>query len=125
MDINNNFLFAISTYLDPRYKSKFFNELSKDRVECEILKLVNSNEDESVPSSPKRSRTAPSIETEDNEQPSTSSSCRLSLQNELEVLQVSSDEESNSISDGNSRLKSLLKQYCKEKKIIMSQNPLD
>lgn len=43
LDINNNFLFAISTYLDPRYKSKFFNELSKDRVECEILRLVNNN----------------------------------------------------------------------------------
>lgn len=124
-DINNNFLFAISTFLDPRYKSKFFSEISKESIEYEILRLANNNGDETGPSSPKRSRTAPPRETEDNEQPSTSRACRLTLQNELEVLLHSSDEESNSISDANSKLKNLLNQYIKEKKVIVSQNPLD
>ncbi|KAH9643336.1 hypothetical protein HF086_008823 [Spodoptera exigua] len=124
-DINDNFLYTISTFLDPRYKTKFFSEILKENVETEILRLCNACETYSPPP-PKRSRTAASIEGGE-EQPSTSSACKLSLQNELEVMLCSSDEEESSSIDVSSdmNVKILLKQYSKEKRITLSENPLD
>ncbi|KAF9416046.1 hypothetical protein HW555_006458 [Spodoptera exigua] len=124
-DINNNFLYTISTFLDPRYKTKLFSEILKENVETEILRLCNACETYSPPP-PKRSRSAASIEGGEK-QPSTSSACKLSLQNELEVMLCSSDEEESSSIDVSSdmNLKILLKQYSKEKRITLSENPLD
>lgn len=90
-DINNNLLSAILIQTQWNFKRKYF---------------VLNNGDETGPSPFKRS-TASLMEAEDKEQPSTSMACRTTLQNE--VLLDSRDEESNSISDANSKFKNLLK----------------
>lgn len=40
-DINENFLYTISTFLDPRYKTKFYNEIVKENAEAEIIGLCS------------------------------------------------------------------------------------
>lgn len=42
-DLFQTAIFAISTYLDPRYKLKFFSESDKEFVRCEVMKLIISS----------------------------------------------------------------------------------
>lgn len=127
-DLYDNFLFTLSTFLDPRYKAKFFSEFLKENVETEILRLL-CNAQETYSPSPKRSRVAAPSEAGGEEQPSTSSAHKITLQNELELMLNSSDEDESpgfdDSSDVNFKLKIILKQYSKERKISVSENPLD
>lgn len=43
-DLSNNILYSLATYLDPRYKSKFFNEIEKEQVQSELLRLLMLHE---------------------------------------------------------------------------------
>ncbi|KAL0861646.1 hypothetical protein ABMA27_009140 [Loxostege sticticalis] len=39
-DIENNKIYTIATYLDPRYKLKFFTEITKEQVQSETLRIL-------------------------------------------------------------------------------------
>lgn len=123
-DIENNKIYTIATYLDPRYKLKFFTEITKEQVQSEILGILGcsrTSHDEG-PSSPKRSR---------SELPSTTYS---SIQSCLaEILSASSDEEEQNIGGdtGDDTVhnefivkKALLNEYNREKRLTLSENPL-
>ncbi|CAF4878353.1 unnamed protein product [Pieris macdunnoughi] len=88
-DIQNNKLYTIATYLDPRYKLKFFTEITKEQVQSEILEILGcskTSHDEGS-SSPKIAR---------NELATTSSSHQSHIQSCLaEILSISDEEEHN------------------------------
>lgn len=91
-DIQNNKLYTIATYLDPRYKLKFFSEIMKEHVQSQILEILgcsrtSHNEGPFTPPSPKKSRT---------ELPTTSSGLRSNscIQSSLaDILSVSDKED--------------------------------
>lgn len=121
-DIENNKIYTIATYLDPRYKLKFFTEIIKEQVQSEILGILGcsrTSQDEG-PSSPKRSR---------SELPPTSSStCSSYVQSCLaEILSTSDEDEQNyDTADRNQLIvkKALLNEYNREKRLTLSENPL-
>ncbi|GBP47788.1 Zinc finger BED domain-containing protein 4 [Eumeta japonica] len=39
--LEDNNLYAMSTYLDPRYKHKFFKPVTEEKIKDEIIKMVN------------------------------------------------------------------------------------
>ena len=39
-DIEINKIYTIATYLDPRYKLKFFTKITKEQVQSEILGIL-------------------------------------------------------------------------------------
>lgn len=52
-DVQSNNFFSIATYLDPRYKTIFFNEMIKEQIETELISLLDDagtsqNEAESI-----------------------------------------------------------------------------
>ncbi|KAL3281273.1 hypothetical protein HHI36_004486 [Cryptolaemus montrouzieri] len=112
-DIENN----------PRYKLKFFTEITKEQVKTDILGILGcsrTSHDEG-PSSPKRSRT---------QLPSTSSYIQSCL---AEILSASDEEEQNIAGDEDdfttvhNKLivkKALLNEYNREKRLSLSENPL-
>ncbi|CAG5037841.1 unnamed protein product [Parnassius apollo] len=122
-DIENNKIYTIATYLDPRFKLKFFTEITKEQVQSEILGILGcskASRDEG-PSSPKRSR---------NEIPTTSSSNYSHIQSCLaEILSLSDEEEQNiDCGDGvhNQFIvkKTLLNEYNREKRLTLNEDPL-
>lgn len=122
-EIQNNKLYTISTYLDPRYKLKFFNEIVKEQVQSEILEILGcskTSHDEG-PSSPKRSR---------NELPTTSSNSHSYIQSSLAEILSLSDEEEQHV-DCNEEVynqfvvkKTLLNEYNREKRLALLEDPL-
>nr|XP_022909104.1 zinc finger BED domain-containing protein 4-like [Onthophagus taurus] len=120
-DIENNKIYTIATYLDPRYKLKFFTAITKEQVQTEILGILGcsrTSHDEG-PSSPKRSRT---------QLPSTSSYIQSCL---AEILSASDEEEQNIGGDEDDTVhnklivkKALLNEYNREKRLTLSENPL-
>ncbi|GBP74455.1 Zinc finger BED domain-containing protein 1 [Eumeta japonica] len=42
-DLQSNNFFAIATYLDPRYKKIFFNEVVKEKIETEVTSLFDAD----------------------------------------------------------------------------------
>lgn len=40
-ELHNNNLYAISTYLDPKYKTIFLNEITKERIELALHHYIN------------------------------------------------------------------------------------
>jgi hypothetical protein len=127
-DLKNNTLFTVSTYLDPRYKHKFFNSVEKEVIETVLLNMIMSkalSENESPkPVNPaKKSKTTIS----NQDQPSTSAHCRATLQRDLAMmLDSSSEDEECDVVNNNleSIIKSQLKSFCNEKKIGISEKPL-
>ncbi|KAL3275123.1 hypothetical protein HHI36_019894 [Cryptolaemus montrouzieri] len=110
-DIENN----------PRYKLKFFTEITKDQVQTEILRILGCSRtsNDEGPSSPKRSRT---------QLPSTSSYIQSCL---VEILSASYEEEQNIGDDEDDTVhnksivkKALLNEYNREKRLTLSENPL-
>jgi hypothetical protein len=127
-DLMKDDKYTIATYLDPRYKSKFFNNVVTEQVESKILNLImirtkdtNANQEDdcrpSTPSSPKRAR----IQIE----PSTS--CALHTLESL--LNTNEDQLDPTTTDDNSDnlrlvLQSNILEYQKEKRLPLQQDPV-
>lgn len=127
-DLQSNNFFAIATYLDPRYKTKFFNEVAKQNIETEIMSIFDAadtskNEaDNIVAPVEKRARMELPAET----------SHSSNVQSVLSNILLSSDEED----DNNTTLdkspvfdkfvfvKNILNEFNKEKRISISDDPL-
>lgn len=136
-EIHNNNIYAISTYLDPKYKTKFFNEITKERVESELITYLQNQ--------------CPLIDDELNtsSQPSTSSGVSGatgrssivavpsagtvatekivdSMLAEMLASEPNSEdnEENESVLDRFVILKSLLNNYVKEKRINIQEDSL-
>lgn len=122
-DIENNKIYTIATYLDPRYKLKFFTEITKEQVQSEILEILGCSKasHSEVLSSPKRSR---------YELPATSSNNHSHIQSFLaEILSVSDEEEHNIDRDDEVHnqfivKKRLLTEYNREKRLALIEDPL-
>jgi hypothetical protein len=127
-DLMKDDKYTIATYLDPRYKSKFFNNVVTEQVESKILNLImirtkdtNANQEDdcrpSTPSSPKRAR----IQIE----PSTS----CALQTLESLLNPNEDQLDPTTTDDNSDnlrlvLQSNILEYQKEKRLPLQQDPV-
>ncbi|RVE41085.1 hypothetical protein evm_014266 [Chilo suppressalis] len=127
-DLQSNNFFAIATYLDPRYKTNFFNEVAKQNIETEIMSIFDAadtskNEaDNIVAPVEKRARMELPAET----------SHSSNVQSVLLNILLSSDEED----DNNTTLdkspvfdkfvfvKNILNEFNKEKRISISDDPL-
>ncbi|KAL0851503.1 hypothetical protein ABMA28_007294 [Loxostege sticticalis] len=122
-DVQSNNLFAIATYLDPRYKTKFFNEVVKEQVETKLINLLSDgdnskNENIGTPAE-KRARMASPAKPYNNVQAILSN-----------ILLSSDDDDDNTTSDEHAVLdkciifKGLLNEYTREKRIPISDDPL-
>lgn len=140
-DLPSNTLYSLATYLDPRYKLKFFNDIIKDQVQCEFLRLLTlhylnvarpvAGVDDDTATVAKRSRVDWN-QTED--EPCTSFQTLPSTQsvysNLAEILENSSDDEEERGNDSNlsnSNLMvwtSLINEYNKEKRLQLNEDPL-
>ncbi|CAH2009439.1 unnamed protein product [Acanthoscelides obtectus] len=131
-ELHNNNLYAISTYLDPKYKTKFFNEITKERIELALLTVLTSTSQ----------RPIDNVVMDVHNQPSTSSgavvdtSCPTaststgkivdSMLAEMLASELNSDDEIESlpIEDRSVVLKLLLNNYIREKRINMHEDSL-
>ncbi|XP_071050648.1 zinc finger BED domain-containing protein 4-like [Onthophagus taurus] len=112
-DLNQNLLCSVSTYLDPRYKTKFFNSFEIKQVEATIVNLcqnqtIHENKDCS-PTHKKRK-----IDTN-------SSSCSKLLQSVQSIL---SSSESEAEDDQLTTPKIVLQNYIKERRLSLGEDPL-
>ncbi|KAF9411122.1 hypothetical protein HW555_009984 [Spodoptera exigua] len=128
--------YTIATYLDPRYKSHFFTSVIAEQVESKLLNMTintisrtrqsNCIQDDDCEPSPKRSRTQIAIE-DIEVQPSTSKSS-ASLQILESMLSVNEDQEDSSTADDGDNLllkiQSHLREYKKEKRLPLHEDPL-
>ncbi|KAK9892643.1 hypothetical protein WA026_021020 [Henosepilachna vigintioctopunctata] len=93
-DLENDVLFAIATFIDPRYKLKFFkNPSTKDQVMKNILDSLG-DEDLSFPSCSKPKR--PKIRNQDNENLGSSTSLSeksVTLKETMKMMMDSSESE--------------------------------
>lgn len=135
-DLPSNTLYTLATYLDPRYKLKFFNDVVKEQVQSELIRLltlfdsnVASQFGDDDPSAAKKARVeynasnvGPSTSYEIL-QPKQSVHCNLA-----EMLKNCSDDEEEAEYDSTvSNLmvwKSLIKDYNKENRILLDEDPL-
>ncbi|XP_047518192.1 zinc finger BED domain-containing protein 4-like [Pieris napi] len=136
-DLQSNTLYSLATYLDPRYKLKFFNDVIKEQVQSELIRLltlydsnVASRVDDDEPSVAKRARLASNAS---NVDPSTSFEILSPIQsvhsNLADMLKNCSDEEEseNDSMDTNSNLmiwKTLINEYNKENRLQLNEDPL-
>lgn len=130
-ELPNKNLYAIATYLDPKYKTKFFNEITKERIESELLTYlqdqqpINITEDEmNIECQP----SASSEVTETTSRPITAAPTGKFLHSMLAEMLASepnSDDSDQSVPvDRNVVLKSLLHNYVKEKRINIDDDSL-
>lgn len=96
-ELHNNNIFAITTYLDPWYKLKFFSEIQKEQIQSDIFSLLNSESDTSDSLPPaKKLRMESSSNDNDDEGAITSHVMKNSsqIQSSLaNILNSNSDEE--------------------------------
>ncbi|XP_045457255.1 zinc finger BED domain-containing protein 4-like [Melitaea cinxia] len=153
-DLSNNMLYSLATYLDPRYKSKFFNEIEKEQVQSELLRLLmlrdlsnvsamsdidddddgDDREDGDDNSEPRFVTKRLKIEFVDiNNEPCTSSQNLQSMQNINSDLAAmlnggSDDENTGNDSIGTNMnlivLKSLINEYNNQKRLQLNEDPL-
>lgn len=134
--LEENNLYVIATYLDPRYKHKFFTPVTEEKIKDDILKMRSNIGDDVSGSriiSPnsegaKRMRMRDSLE-KDTEQPGTSGTVRKPcLKSDLAMmLDSSSEDESQETSENGSPdavLKKELLSYRNKKRVNISENPL-
>lgn len=129
-NLEDNSLFTISTFLDPRYKNKFFNDTVKERVNSDIVALVvnltNQQHDNRRPSNSKKPR--------DNNinEPSTSAGCsgKSLISNLAGILDSSSEDEGSGLDLREDRdtqeqeIKAQIKSYLKEKRAPIDECPM-
>lgn len=116
-NLDSNFLYTLATYLDPRYKAKFFEPIIKDQIESELLKIATS--DANINESPPKKIKKISID---------SPCCSKSLQSELEMmLDSSSDDETSACatSTSDSLVTRQIKNYSQEKRLPITENPFN
>lgn len=132
-ELYNNNLFAIATYLDPRYKLKFFSDILKEQVQSDLICLINSESiSDSSPVAKKARLESSSNDNDDDDECATKSTNRNThamkylsqIQSSLaNILNSNTDEDDpldrSSISDIDRflTLKSLLTEYNKDKKL--------
>lgn len=130
--MHNNNAFAIATYLDPRYKLKFFSEIQREQVQSDLLSLINSESISDSSPEAKKSRMESNGERAitSHAMQNSSHSLQSSLQNILNSNSSSDDDVPlNRGSTPNTynrlfRLKSLLTEYNKDKKLQLTEDPL-
>ncbi|XP_046970981.1 zinc finger BED domain-containing protein 4-like isoform X1 [Vanessa cardui] len=128
-DLQTNNFFAIATYLDPRYKTKFFNEVVKENIETEIMSLFDAvadtskNEADNI-GAPVEKRARMELKAE-----ASHSNVQTVLSNIL--LSSDSDEDDDDTTSGRYAvfdkfvvMKGMLNEYNKEKRISISDDPL-
>lgn len=135
-DLQNNILYALATYLDPRYKLKFFNEIIKEQVIFELLRLLTVQDlipvETSIVIEVEACSSKRSISMDD--EPCTSAQVIQPIQNvnsNLEdLLRNSSDDDEETECDKpvtNNNLmkwKSLINDYNKENRLQLNEDPL-
>lgn len=129
--LEENNLYVIATYLDPRYKHKLFTPVTEEKIIEDILKMRNIEDDvsDSLNSEgAKRMRMRDSSE-KDTEQPGTSGTVRNPcLKNDLAMMLDSSSEDESQERPENSSsdpvLKKELLSYRNKKRININENPL-
>ncbi|CAH2091123.1 unnamed protein product [Euphydryas editha] len=129
--VENN-LYVIATYLDPRYKHKFFTPVTEEKIKEDILvmSMINTETDSSFfPEGAKRIRMTDSSE-KDTERlgPGTSGLVRNPcLKNDLARMLDSSEDESEETQENDSpeaMLKKQLLTYRLKKRVNVDDNPL-
>ncbi|GBP72354.1 Zinc finger BED domain-containing protein 4 [Eumeta japonica] len=129
--LEDNDLYAISTYLDPRYKYKFFKPVTEEKIKDEIIKMVNDPVVTDSPSmSPaektKRMRMRDSLDPE----PGTSSTCKkICLKSDLAVMLDSLSEDEGEGEPDNSSPDALLHKqliiYRNKKRLNLDESSLN
>lgn len=146
-DLPSNTLYSLATYLDPRYKLKFFNEIIKEQVQSELIRLLTlhdlnvarlasaaraaSGTDGDNASVAKRARVELDLV---NDEPGTSFQMLTPTHsvhsNLADMLKNSSDDEAEMANDNlltNSNLmiwKTLINEYNKENRLQLNEDPL-
>lgn len=134
-DLHFNNFFAIATYLDPRYKTKFFNEVVKEKIESELISLLDSidnsaNQAEGTEApAEKRARLAMLDANLASPAADVPSNIKSNVQSILSNLLMSSDDDDDTTTDEHPVdkfivWKALLNEYNKEKRIPISDDPL-
>lgn len=124
-DLHSNNFFAIATYLDPRYKTKFFNEVVKEKIETEIMSLfdadISKNDADNI-AVPVEKRARMELPAE---------ASHSNVQTVLSNILLSSDEDDDNttsekcaVFDKFVVMKSILNEFNKEKRISISDDPL-
>lgn len=118
--LGENNLDAIATYLDPRYKHKFFTPVTEEKIKEDILMIYNDTDIE-VFSSPKKIRRTILTENYAEEQPGPAG-----LNNDLAIMMDSSSEDETEEKLENTRVvpKKVLLSYRAKKRINLYENPL-
>ncbi|KAJ3658741.1 hypothetical protein Zmor_010464 [Zophobas morio] len=133
--LEENNLYVIATYLDPRYKHKFFTPVTEENIKDDILKIrTNIENDVSNPQITPNFKAAKKMKmgdslVKDTEQPGTSGTAREPcLKNDLAMmLDSSSEDESQEISENGSPdavLKKELFSYRNKARLNINENPL-
>lgn len=133
-ELHNNNLFAIATYLDPRYKLKFFNDILKEQIQSDLISLIDSELVSSSSPLAKKSRLESSSNDNDEECATNTHAMKYlsQIQSSLaNILNSNTDEDDllnrSSISDTDNQnfiLKSLLTEYNKDKNLQLIEDPL-
>ena len=133
-DLENNILYSLATYLDPRYKLKFFNEIVKEKVIFELLRLLKLHESSlasGVDEASTSKRPRPESDSMDEKPGTIFQTVKTVNANLTDLLKYSSDEEEDSgpkinVTSSNSLMKwkSLIKEYNNEKRLKLNEDPL-
>ncbi|CAG5041248.1 unnamed protein product [Parnassius apollo] len=140
-EVHNNKIYTIATYLDPKYKTKFFNEITKESIESELISLCQDQEGHGAHAQPQIQSFEHDViqhnqhfhHTDTESLPSASSGANFStdrfLQSMLSEMMASapnSDDDESPIApiDRFLILKSLIINYIKEKRIGLQEDSL-
>ncbi|XP_046805012.1 LOW QUALITY PROTEIN: zinc finger BED domain-containing protein 4-like [Lucilia cuprina] len=125
-DLRQTPIFSISSYLDPRYKLKFFGEDDKNKIRSELVKLIHQNySDVEVCNSSTKITEKTTLIANDNDAGPHNASSQIQADIEMFLNEDSSDieyevDEILTVSEINE----ILKEYDKERKVHISQDPL-
>lgn len=131
--LGENHIYIIATYLDPRYKHKFFTPVTEEKIRGDILLLVNTENDvlcapKANSEGAKRMRMTDSTEKGMEQRgPGTSGFAKNSCLNDLAMMLDSSSEDEIEMPENGSTeaaLKKELNSYRAKKRINVSENPL-
>lgn len=125
--LEDNNLYAISTYLDPRYKYKFFKPVTEERIKDEIIKMVN---DPVVTDSPtSMSPAKKTMRIGDSLDPVPGTSSKTCLKSDLAMMLDSSSEDDGEDeldkSSPNILIRKELVIYRGKKRLNLDENPLN